>query len=167
MSAKKKGDSFRFAFFSLYLLSSVSSYLSLSSISLFFTLVLSRHGCHGEKKGKSQSASVSISHSSYIETQVHCHWQFNHQLHGGLHAKQKKRKDASGREKREHFDLQEMPVQNDREYAFFSINDKSINNLPLFHLNVNVCVLLAASAPFQCTRRSQTPKMTVLSLETH
>ena len=53
-----------------------------------------------------------------------------------------------------------MSVQNGREYALFSINDKSINNLPLSLLNVNVYLLLATKASFQCTRRNQTPKMT-------
>ena len=39
------------------------------------------------RKGK---ISVKNSHRSYKETQVHCHWQFNHQFHGGQMKKQKR-----------------------------------------------------------------------------
>ena len=57
------------------------------SMIVFFT---PESGCHGEKKEKSISkgARVSISHSSYNETQIHCHWRFNNQSHGGLDEKQ-------------------------------------------------------------------------------
>ena len=50
-----------------------------------------------------------------------------------------------------YLDLQE-------EVEATSINDKSINNLPLFLLDVNVNVLQTTKASFQCTRRNQTPK---------
>ena len=53
------------------------------------------------RKRRSKGASVRISHSSYSETQIHRHWRFNHQFHGGLDEKQKKRKVVSEREKRE------------------------------------------------------------------
>ena len=62
-------------------------------VSLFFT---PESVCHGEKKEKSvnKGASVSISQSSYNETQIHCHWRFNHQFQGGLDEEQQK-KDVS------------------------------------------------------------------------
>ena len=125
-----------------------------------------------------KSVSRGKRHSSYNEAQIHRHWRFNHQFPGTPDEKQqKKRKDASKREMRE--------CSRDALRTFFlhtrsskkkspckviagtfcslslsRIIDRSINNLPLLLLDVNVYVLQLPEASFQCTRRNQTLKMT-------
>ena len=86
---------------------------------------------------------------------------------------QKKRRDASEREMREcsrdplrtfllHTSIsRKCPCKVIADtFCSFSIIDKSINNLPLFLLDVNVYVLQLPEASFQCTRRNQKLKMT-------
>ena len=99
---------------------------------LLFTPV---SGCHRVNKEKSvgKGASVSISHSSYTETEIHCHWQFKHQLRGGLGEKQKKGKTP--------------------------LNERSAR-LPCKMTASTFSCPSMTNRSFQCTRRNQTPRMT-------
>ena len=88
----------------------------------------------------------------------------------GPDEKQQKRKDASEREMREcspdplrtfllHTSISvKCPCKIIAStFALFSVIDKLMNNLPLFLLDVNVYESQMPEAPFQCTRRNQTP----------